>query len=284
MDSINSDCKNLIIDVNQPLLIIDLSYFIFYRYYATLKWCEYISDAKVEADKLLSNNDFIQKYEKLFRSVLMDLMEEHNILGENLILVRDCSRNEIWRLKHMSRYKANRDENNVRLNKNIFGYTLHTLLPKLQKEINFQITNHKSLEADDCIAIIKNQVREQNLDVKIIIISNDNDFVQLIDENTYLKNLKNILLNTRIKTPQELYLETKIIMGDKSDNIPAIANKIGPKTSEKFAKNSDQLEAFFQKNPSSKEQYVLNRLLIDFRYIPNDLRTSYISTINYIKA
>ena len=270
---------DLIIDCNQPVLLIDLSYLIFYRYYAVLKWCEYVSQDKVDAASLLSNHEFMEKYDKLFKSVLIDLSTQHGI-SKNLILVRDCARQDIWRFEHLSQYKGTRDENNQRFNKDIFGYTLKTLLPKLKKELNFQMTHNKSLDADDCIALIKISVRSKSTIVNIAIISNDSDFVQLIDSNTILKNLQNIDLNLKFrKIDPKIYLETKIIMGDKSDNIPAIARKIGPKTSEKFAKDKTLLEAFFQKDHYSKKQYLLNRLLIDFNSIPDGLKTSYLSTI-----
>ena len=59
-----------------------------------------------------------------------------------------------------------------------------------------------------------------------------------------------------------------ILMGDKSDNIPCIQKKVGPKTAEKLARDDEAFATFCEKNPDAKRQYELNKTLIDFRCIP----------------
>jgi 5'-3' exonuclease len=128
------------------------------------------------------------------------------------------------------------------------------------------------MEADDLVACVKRYIREQTPEQEIVIITNDNDYVQLIDDYTLVVNLQGCDLKNRVLCPPAEYLEQKIIMGDKSDNIPSIARKIGEKTSAKLAVDRASLESLFLRVPSSKTQYELNKLLISFESIPADLR------------
>ena len=66
----------------------------------------------------------------------------------------------------------------------------------------------------------------------------------------------------------------KIVMGDKSDNIPPIFPKCGIKTAIKCYENTE----FFSeklKLDGVKENFYQNRLLIDFRRIPATLKYNF---------
>jgi 5'-3' exonuclease len=95
-------------------------------------------------------------------------------------------------------------------------------------------------------------------------------------------NLQGNDLKTRIDCSPEEYLRRKIIIGDKSDNIPSIRKMIGEKTAAKLASSSEALQNLFTKYPESKVQFDLNTLLISFQQIPESLRKKVIE--NYIKT
>jgi len=263
------------INVDKPLLLIDLSYVIFYRYYSTYNWIKKYMAIDISCNTIMENSTFIEKYSKLFEKCILNIIKTYKINYENVFLVKDCLRETIWRNKHYLEYKSNRDIKPDTFNRDVFKYTYNTIIPNLIEKYKINIISHDCLEADDIIAIIKNEYRLINIYDDIVIITNDNDYIQLIDNNTIIKNLQGKEIKDRINIPIELYLKIKIIYGDNSDNIPSIMKKVGIKTAEKLAKDDEHFNKFCEKNPCALEQYKLNKLLIDFNEIPEDLKNSF---------
>ena len=69
----------------------------------------------------------------------------------------------------------------------------------------------------------------------------------------------------------EVFLEYKIIKGDKSDNIPSIGKLIGEKTALKLARDPLALAAKLTSNEAIAAQYDLNKRLMSFACIPEDI-------------
>ena len=90
---------------------------------------------------------------------------------------------------------------------------------------NIKIIQCSSCEADDIIGqlsiYIENKWKINNK--KIYILANDYDYLQVCNENIILINgIGNIISNKKEKTILgESYLLSKILLGDKSDNINA---------------------------------------------------------------
>ena len=62
-----------------------------------------------------------------------------------------------------------------------------------------------------------------------------------------------------------------ILMGDKSDNIPAVYSMCGAKTAESYAAMShDDMTDQLNKRSNAAANFERNRLLIDLSYIPTD--------------
>lgn len=257
----------MIINTSKPCMLIDTSYFVFYRYYATLNWYKY-REKDVNVSELLDNTVYIDKYKSMFEKTLIDLVKKSKVSWEDVIFCKDAPRDELWRYQYFAEYKNERDEKQHMFNKDIFRMTYKQLIPDLQQKHGFKVLEFHSMEADDIIAIVKNAIREHCESTHITIVTNDNDYIQLYDDNTSIINLQGKELKSRISTDPCRYLNLKIIMGDKSDCIPPIQKNVGPKTAEKLAMSSDLLAAFFDKNPCAKKQYDLNRLLIDMNEIP----------------
>jgi 5'-3' exonuclease len=262
-----------------PVLLIDMSYYVFYRYFATYNWYKRQNNANAIVETIMENEEFVQKYAKMFEKTLLDLVKTYKINElTNIVFVKDCCRDNIWRHKHYDSYKATRDEKSTTFNKDVFNYTYHTLMPRLQEKLGFQIIGHYCLEADDVIAIITNTVFEQSpYKVSITIITNDNDYIQLMNHERLLRNQTDILLIKnlqhksicdRIGCSPLQYINFKKIIGDKSDNIPSIIKKCGEKTAQKLSSDESALLALFTKDDNAKKQFELNDLLIDFNKIP----------------
>jgi 5'-3' exonuclease len=74
-------------------------------------------------------------------------------------------------------------------------------------------------------------------------------------------------------------LEIKIIMGDTSDNIPSVFPKCGPKTAQKCVEEPEFFKKKMADNPEYYRQYELNKKLINFDNIPENLVEEFMTTI-----
>lgn len=137
---------------------------------------------------------------------------------DELILACD---NFSWRRNYFKFYKANRlkkrEESDI--DWKMFYAEIQTFLNEIRENFEaYNVIEIEGAEADDIIAIITNGLR--SIREKIIIISRDKDFKQLIGRNVLLYdpiNQKNI----ECKSPKE-YLLKQILMGDSADGIPNI--------------------------------------------------------------
>jgi 5'-3' exonuclease len=116
---------------------------------------------------------------------------------------------------------------------------------------------------------------------QIYIITSDRDYLQLNAPNVHLFNLayKNIAENKSSTGNPIIDLQIKIIMGDCSDNIPSVFPKCGPKTAQKCIDNPDFFQKKIDENPEHIKQYELNKLLVDFKNIPEELQEEFIASI-----
>ena len=91
---------------------------------------------------------------------------------------------------------------------------------------------------------------------------------------------KNIAENKSSTGDAKRDLEIKIIMGDISDNIPSAFPKCGPKTAQKCIEDPEFFKKKMAGNPDYYKQYELNKTIVDFNNIPEDLVNEFISSIN----
>lgn len=256
-------------DLNKPILFFDCSYVIFYRYYAIKGWYKRAYEQEIDVDKVFQNEDFMAKYDSSFEKTIVDICKKYNTHSSNVIFAKDCSREKIWRTSIYPQYKASRDDRSNSFNGDIFKHTYNVLFPKLQRKYGFYTLYQNHLEADDLIAIVVSYLREQGYDTTMTIITNDNDYVQLYKHNVNIYNLQNKSLRDRISNV-DTYLSHKIIVGDKSDNIKSVGKKIGDKTAQKML---DDVATYtkIMSQPGVEDQYNLNKTLIDFDNIPDNL-------------
>ena len=127
---------------------------------------------------------------------------------------------------------------------------------------------HSQAEADDIAAIAARYIRVVYPEEKVILITGDYDFLQLSEpgfvEIYKLQGLKEITVDD-----PHTALMSKILAGDPSDNIPNIFKGCGKKTAARLANDPVELGKVLEKHGS--EQYLLNRQLVDFDYIPLDI-------------
>lgn len=165
----------------------------------------------------------------------------------------------------------------------IRSYILGVLFPELELESRYGYLKFgcPGAEADDVIAVMM-----KNLDgfLAKILISADHDFCQLEGIRQFnlfgdevipwVDKAKGIKMN-----PQEALL-VKILTGDGSDNISQVFEKVGIKKAWKLAHDKEKLKKMLKENADAAKQFDLNKKLISFDKIPEDLQKSIMEVVD----
>ena len=131
------------------------------------------------------------------------------------------------------------------------------------------------LEGDD-IVYLTHKYLKPKIASKIIIITNDNDFLQLIDRNVLVFNMQLKELKNRGYRDAIVDLNFKAIYGDKSDNIPKIGPCITKEKAIALAQLSKtELNSYLIDN-NLMDNYEFNMNLISFENIPQKYIDIYI--------
>lgn len=276
-------------------IFIDGSYFCFYRYHSLLTWWKNAyPEQKDVLENPFQNETFVEKFQKTFVDNLVKMPKNLKIAkGANptLIVGKDCKRTQIWRNSLFPAYKANRSNGaeDGFMGGPFFEMAYHHLFADGGVTT---ILEHPHLEADDCIALtVKRllQKHQQNVsndtdpdpNLRIFIITSDKDYLQLAGPNVFLYNLayKNLAEQKSSSGNNCCDLFCKILMGDLSDNIPSVFPKCGPKTALRYFENPDLLELKLAESTAYRNQYELNKRIIDFDCIPAELAEEFFASI-----
>ena len=212
-----------------------------------------------------------------FFQIMFKTIEEEN--PDKIIVAFDISSSE-KRTKIFSEYKAGRHKAPEDLTMQF------PIIKELLRMMNIPIVQKDGIEADDILgAIAKKEGKKGN---KIIILTGDRDYFQLVDMNVNIRYPKTIMGKTEYiiydnykineeygLTPEKL-IEVKALMGDASDNIPGVKG-IGEKTALKLIIQFGSLEKIYEyiEKSDGKEiaKATLNKLIQDkeMAYISRDL-------------
>ena len=212
-----------------------------------------------------------------FFQIMFKTIEEEK--PDKIIVAFDISSSE-KRTKIFNEYKAGRHKAPEDL---IIQFPI---IKELLKTMNIPIVQKDGIEADDILgAIAKKEGKKGN---KIIILTGDRDYFQLVDINVNIRYPKTIMGKTEYiiydnykineeygLTPEKL-IEVKALMGDASDNIPGVKG-IGEKTALKLIIQFGSLEKIYKyiENSDGKEiaKATLNKLIKDkeMAYVSRDL-------------
>ena len=262
-------------------ILIDGSYFIFFRYYALMNWFKLAKKDQDPSDPI-NNIDFVTKFKTTFVSKIKEIQKKLKIVNPIILAMKDCPRKDIWRMKYLKSYKANRVYDDTFLGGPFFKMAYEDdLFIKGGTKLIFK---HPTLEADDCVAIIAKNILKNYPKANITIITSDMDYLQLACSNIQLYDLKYNRLTERKSSynDPEKDLFIKIITGDKSDNIESVFKKCGPKTACKYYDNKELFEKKLQETEGAREKYLLNKKIIDFNEIPEDLINDFNKVYNLI--
>ena len=260
-------------------LLIDLSYYNFYRFYATKQWYKnaHPEDNYEPGYDWSQNVVFMEKFKKMFLQNIIKYKKKFKI--DKTYILRDCPRDKIWRNKLFPEYKGTRKEmyaKNKFMGGLVFKKCYSDILPEILDSTTI-LFKMNELEGDDLIYLTTQHLLEFTNTTEINIISSDHDLLQIIDSRDNIKlytaNLK--CYNHKSYGTNDLDCFSKAIMGDPSDNIPKVFNRLGIKTTLKLYKDKNLLEKKFRENEGSFKQYCLNRTLIDFKNIPESYLTKF---------
>jgi 5'-3' exonuclease len=266
--------------MNPTFIFVDGSYYCFYRFYALINWWKNAFPEE-PLEYPFYNEIFVEKFKKIFVETLQQMPKKLKLdknINPILIVGKDCKRENIWRNELFAQYKANRAQD---------GFIGSPFFKMVYEEDLFvkggakSILKHPKLEADDCIAISVKHLINKYPSCNIYIITSDRDYLQLNSHNVHLFNLafKNIAENKSSTGNAASDLEIKIIMGDTSDNIPSVFPKCGPKTAQKCIEDPEFFKQKMASNSDYYKQYELNKKLVDFNNIPENLIEEFMKSI-----
>jgi UV damage endonuclease UvdE len=200
LPSLPPKLPNILHLLDKDIYIVDSCSYGYYRCCATLSWWRKCGRGSIEDPEFIS---------ALERQYLAGLSAFSPYPLKEIITVRDCPVDEIWRRKLYSLYKANRT------GKSQVGGLLKHLNKRFSHEFGICLRVNTA-EADDTIAILVQWLIRNKKNKKIYILTSDSDYIQLKEPNV------TIIDPRQGYTPlQGKSLETKLCRGDKSDNIPA---------------------------------------------------------------
>ena len=213
---------------------------------------------------------------------------QYNTQFNDIYFIRDSPYETVWRREYYDKYKSGRSktkfDKKVFNLKKFFTHVYEKVFPYLVEKFKIKYLRVLHAEADDIISIITNYIPTY---IRVFIISSDCDFLQLLTrKNTFIYSLKGDLINKKLfdKSPEEKLL-IKIIAGDKSDNVPPCFDD--ENDTNYYLNNPDHLLTLLETDQKIMEQFNRNRILIDFSFIPEEIKGNTIELFNatrkYIK-
>jgi|TARA_Y100000991_G_scaffold211826_1_gene194957 5'-3' exonuclease len=263
------------------VILIDTSYTSFYRFFATKTWYSMAYKEEFKEIKDLKNYDwlknkiFIEKYEKMYLDSIKKLVSAKVFKDSLIIFARDPPQASIWRNDEKCDYKDGRQDLTEKHNfKPVFKFTYNELIPRwTQENKNYLMIKQDKIEADDIIALACRYIQENMNKKSIYVVSGDEDFLQLGDDNVYFAQYKKKKVFKLTKQEAAQALLKKIILGDCSDNIPSIFKGKRVKNKKELLKelleDSTKLKEYLEENKEIKDKFLSNQKIIDFTNIPN---------------
>ena len=136
------------------------------------------------------------------------------------------------------------------------------IITTLISKLPITVVSADKFEADDVVATLAEDLKDED----VVVLSNDSDFIQLLQKGYKNFRIYNPMKKMDMIAPEFHYVSFKSLKGDVSDAIPGL---VGPKTAEKLASDIKKF-AEFMESSENRANYSLNKELIEFRIIPTD--------------
>lgn len=137
------------------------------------------------------------------------------------------------------------------------------IITTLISNLPITVVSADRFEADDVIATLAEDLKDE----EVVVLSNDSDFIQLLQKGYKNFAIYNPMKKQYMIAPEWHYLTAKSLFGDKkTDNIPGL---VGMKTGIKLASDIKKF-AEFMESSENRANYSLNKDLIELKIIPSD--------------
>jgi 5'-3' exonuclease len=211
---------------------------------------------------------FQEEFENINNDI-KKICKKWNTNKDNILFCVDCLRTEIWRNDIYDTYKA------TRVQKNNFNKKIFSIFSDYVNSLGFKYISQSRLEGDDVIYLSQKMIKTQletlkNNDISVIIITNDNDFLQLVDKQVHVYNMQFKELMKRGYNNPKVDLLFKAIYGDKSDNISKIGSGITKEKALMISNMTDSDREKYIKDSGYEDKFLLNMKLISFENIPTE--------------
>ena len=277
------------------LVVIDGSYWLYVTLFSAISDFQrrypaeasvWIKDAELVDQKNLPDLTLCETFKKVLKKTVMkkceaiDWMLKDNFQDEidtadgiDFVFAQDDKVSNSFRKKLFPEYKATR-----RLKKKSYDtykvqrYIVEVLFKdlKIEEKYSYHLIKVSNAEGDDVIATIFREFgKEYMLNV---LFASDRDFVQL--DNVVQLTMQGKLVECKLadeEVSHKDYLLGKIILGDGSDNIMKVFPKIGCKRVIPLLRDKEALKAKLKESQDAIKQFNLNKKLISFDEIPEDL-------------
>lgn len=154
-----------------------------------------------------------------------------------------------FRHEFMATYKGTRAETDDTL------IAQFPLVREVVQAFSIPIFEKEGYEADDFLGIVAEQVKNMHPEVKVVIVTNDQDALQLVGDRVEVvapqKGYKEVIRYSPEKVHQKLGVwpeqipDYKGLRGDSSDNIPGVPG-IGPKTAASLLEKFKSLDELYE--------------------------------------
>ncbi len=248
-------------------VIVDLGYLLFYRYHASMRWLDFQKQLEEE----LTEEYIASIFKKHLISQLEKLRKKYP--SAHFLFCKDEKHGNVWRKAIYPEYKATRGEAS-RCEVTARIITLQHVMIQVVNDIGRVFEGH-GLEADDVAYLLVQKLRAEQPSEEIIIVTSDRDYLQMTDEKVHIVDGSGKWVVGSGDAKKDLW--TKIIMGDKSDNISPIAKGCGKKTAEALAGDPKKLVEFVAKH-KCHEMLDRNITLVSMDKIPSDLKDAFYAT------
>ena len=158
-------------------------------------------------------------------------------------------------------YKANRliKEASRKEQKEKF-FQSKDIIVGLMQHLPITIARAANYEADDVIATLCENMKDE----EITILSNDSDYIQILQRGYKNCRIYNPIKKVFMQSPSYPYIAWKCLNGDKSDNIPSLLSE---KKALETVNNPDLFQKFMNLE-ENRANFSINRQLIEFRSVP----------------
>jgi 5'-3' exonuclease len=133
---------------------------------------------------------------------------------------------------------------------------------RLAKYLPVTFCRAADYECDDVIATLAENLKQEN----VTIISNDSDYIQLLQRGYKNCKVYNPIKKKFMETPDYHYLTFKILNGDVSDNVPGLVTE---KIAKQLACSPHTLSKWI-KLEENRANFNINKKLIEFAIVPED--------------